>query len=179
MPNQQQDFKLSPYWVDGINALNFDWGKFQDKIDSISDDLFNLLVDETTSEFINKVGQTYAQINPRIADLSRIIRDTILADIYIGDLPSEISNRLGVDPNTGREIANQIVSQLFTPTLDDIKKLQAAKFPGRINQQPPTPQQSVPMPTDRPPVPLPPQHKIIGEDLPETGGNIIDLRNQS
>jgi hypothetical protein len=159
----QQDFLLSPYWVDGLGTSGFDWEKFQDKIDALSENLYNLLIDEATSTFIKMLTQKYAQLSIQGSDIARIIRDVILTDVYIGDMPAQISSKLGIDQNTALEMARAIVSQLFAPVIDDIKKLQLQKFgklPSSSQQQPTIPQ------------------KVPGEELPETGGNIIDLRGQ-
>lgn len=164
--NIQQLFNLHPYFVDSSKTPGFNWEKFQDKIDALPDSLYDILVDEKTSDFIKLLTQKYIQLSVQGPDLARLIRDVVIGDIFFGDIPSEISKKLGIDSGIAREIANLIVSQLFAPVLDDIKKVQATKFPGRVSQpQPPTPQQNIPRP-------------VPGADLPETGGNIIDLRNQ-
>jgi len=158
----QQSLVFSPYWVD-LSTSGFDWEKFQDKIDALPEVLYNLLTDEKTSNFIKTLTQKYAPLSARGADIARIIRDVVLTDIYIGDMPAQISSKLGVDQNTATEIARTIVSQLFAPVIDDIKKIQLQKF-GRLPGSGAA-QSSTPRP-------------IPGADLPETGGNIIDLRNK-
>lgn len=220
MTEPQQEFQFSPYWVDGINTPGFNWEKFQDKIDVISDDIFNLLVDETTSEFIKSLTQKYVQLNACGPNIARLIRDVALGDIFIGDMPAEIA-KLGLDQTTAREAANSIVSELFTPVLEDIKAVQSAKFPEKISPKPsvsstesqpaappiqpppvgessqfkvtPPPSRNLPFstiqqtqkPSPAPPTKTPEEQtppkalkRYPGEDLPETGGNIIDLRNQ-
>jgi hypothetical protein len=89
-----------------------------------------------------------------------------MAEIFIGDMPTQISSKLGIDQGAALEIARAIVSRLFAPAIDDIKRLQLQKFgklPGSSAQQ--TSQTKAPQP-------------VPGEDLPETGGNIIDLRSK-
>jgi len=161
---QLQEFlNLSPYYTDNSKTSGFNWERFQDKIDIISEVLFALLVAEETSEFIKSLTQKYSQLGAQGSDIARIVRDVVLADIYIGDMPAQISSKLGVDQNTALEIARAIVSQLFALVIEDIKKLQLQKFgklPGASQQQPAASQ------------------KVPGEDLPESGGNIIDLRNK-
>ncbi len=146
---------------------DLDWDKLQDKIDKLPIVLGNILTSYKTSEFIEMLAQKYVQLGVQWSDIARIVRDVVLADIYIGDMPAQISSKLGVDQNTALEIARAIVSQLFAPVIEDIKKLQLQKF-GKLPGSS-APQQS--------PQARPPQH-IPGEELPETGGNIIDLRNQ-
>jgi hypothetical protein len=160
----QKYFQFSPFFVDSKSMPDLDWGKFQDKIDKIPPSLYDLLVDDKTSMFIEALTQKYVQLNTQGAEIARIIRDVILADIYIGDMPAQFSSKLGVDQNTALEIARIIVSQLFAPVIEDIKKLQFQKF-GKLPGSS-TPQQvSVPRP-------------VSGAELPETGGNIIDLRSK-
>ncbi len=170
MQNDQQiseGFSLSPYFIDDSKTPGFDWEGFQDKIDTLPENLYGLLVDEKTAYFIGSLTRSHAQLNVRGSDIARIIRDVVLADIYIGDLPAQISSKLGVDQNAALEIARTVVSQLFAPVIDDIKKLQLQKF-GKL------PSSSAPQQSTQPRLP---QH-IPGEELPETGGNIIDLRNK-
>ena len=111
-------------------------------------------------------------------DVARLVRDIAIGDVFIGDMPTEISKRLGIDPATAREIANQIVAQLFTPALEDIKKVQAAKFPGRLpaKQQ----EQGIGSRVQGTNAQTHQQHQnhYQREELPESRGNIIDLRNQ-
>ena len=167
MQNDQQiseSFSLSPYFVDDSKTPGFNWERFQDKIDTLPENLYGLLADERTADFIGSLTRSHAQLNVRGSDIARIIRDVVLADIYIGDMPAQISSKLGVDQNIALEIARTIVSQLFAPVIDDIKKLQLQKF-GKL-PGPSMPQQS------SAPRPVP------GADLPETGGNIIDLRSK-
>jgi len=175
---QLQEFlDLSPYYVDNSKTPGFNWERFQDKIDTISEVLFVLLVTEETSEFIKSLTQKYIQLSVRGLDIARIIRDVVLADIYIGDMPGQISSKLGVDQNVATEIARAIVSQLFAPVIEDIKKMQLQKF-GKLpsSSTPQQPRQNF-APQNLGGQARPPQH-IPGEELPETGGNIIDLRNK-
>jgi len=158
-----EHLSLSPYFVDNSKTPGFNWERFQDKIDALPEILYNLLTDEKTSDFIKVLTQKYPQLSVQGPDVARIIRDVVIADIYIGDMPTEISKRLEIDQNTAMEIARTVVSQLFAPVIEDIKKLQLQKF-GKL------PGANAPQPSSAPrPVP--------GADLPESGGNIIDLRN--
>jgi hypothetical protein len=137
---------------------------FYSKVKTLPSRVIDILFGLDTADIIKKIC-TAANLNTQqSAELSRLIRKVLIADIYIGDMPAQISLKLGVDQNTALEIARTIVSQLFAPAIEDIKKLQLQKF-GKL------PGQSIPQQVK------PPQ-QIPGEDLPETGGNIIDLRNQ-
>lgn len=158
------------------------WEKLQDKIDKIPMSLYNLMVDNKTSLFVESLTQKYIQLSVQGPDVARLIRDVVIADVFLGDMPQEIQRRLGLDPATAREVANLIVSQLFAPILEEIKQVHRQKFPNRIaqpSQNPALSEKGLGLGGQA----VPPQHQAHaghyqGEDLPESGGNIIDLRNQ-
>ena len=165
-----QYFKYSPFFVESESMPEVVWEQLQDKIEQLPPSISNLLTDFRTAEFIEFLSNSKGLSETQGQGISKIVRDVILADVYLGDMPAEISSRLNIDLNSARELANQIASQVFAPVLDDIKKVQVSRFPGRIAQTP-VAQQSPIQPLSIP-------RKFPGSDLPETGGNIIDLRNQ-
>jgi hypothetical protein len=139
---------------------------FYSKIKTLPSGVVDVLFGLDTADIIKKICTAASLNTQQSAELSRLIRKILIADIYIGDMAAQISSSLGIDQNTALEIARAITSQLFAPVIEDIKKLQLQKF-GKL------PGLSTPQPS----LQRPPQH-IPGEDLPETGGNIIDLRNK-
>ncbi len=175
-----EHLSLSPYFVDTSTSPGFNWENYQDKIDRLSEDLFGLLIDDATSEFIKSLTQKYVQLSVQGPDIARLIRDVVIGDVFIGDMPRELSQRLDIDHQLAREVANQIVSQLFTPVLEDLKKVHREKFPGRLPDKPTAPTTPNAPSVAQPPISnTPPIIKHYqGEELPESGGNMIDLRNQ-
>jgi len=173
--------KLSPYSVDGLQTPGFNYNRFQDKLDALPGDLVDFLLDPAAANFVQSLTQKYIQLSVQGPDVARLIRDVVIGDIFIGDMPKEISNRLGIDQTFAREIANLIVSQLFTPFIEDIKKVQNERYPGRLPaklQEQDTGGQTPP-PQGPPSVPqVKPAGHYQGEELPESSGNIIDLRNK-
>lgn len=140
------------------------WGEFYTKLKTYPQGVIEVLFGADTGDILEKICVDFNLNREQSALLSRLIRTVLIADTYIGDMPAQISSKLGVDQSTALEIARAVVSQLFAPVIEDIKKLQLQKF-GKLPSSG-TPQQSgVPRP-------------VPGTDLPETGGNIIDLRNQ-
>lgn len=174
--DSQKYFQFSPFFVDSTSMPDSDWERLQNKIDKIPPNLANLLTNNKTSAFIESLTQKHIQLSVQGSDVARLIRDVVIGDVFIGDMPKEISSRLGVDQAFAREIANQIVSQLFTPVLEDIKKVQNERYPGRLPAKPATPLEPAATKGGLPLTGQAPQH-YQGEKLPESGGNIIDLRN--
>src|SRR3989344_3105278 len=130
--NIQQYFIYSPFFTGSTEMPELAWEKLQDKIDELPQSLANLISDAETAEFLEALTQKYVQLSVQGPDIARLIRDVVIADVFIGDMPKEIPARLGIDPATAREVANQIVSQLFAPVLEDLKKVHREKFPGRL-----------------------------------------------
>ena len=174
----QKYFQFSPLFVGSETMSDLDWERLNTKIDKLPQTLADFLADSKTPGLLDSLTQKYIQLSAQGPDVARLIRDVVIADVFIGDMPQELSRRLGIDQQLAREVANQIVSQLFTPVLEDLKKLHREKFPGRLPAKPATQQ----VPGDRFQVSgqsgqAQPQ-KYQGEELPESGGNIIDLRNK-
>lgn len=116
---------FSPYFVD-LNESDQD--RYFDRFDALPEKLLDLLLDEKTYNIVQSLNMEYLKVGPSNPEISKLIREVVLADTYIGDMPGQISSRLGIDANTAREVAKQIVSQLFAPAMEDLKKVQTAKF---------------------------------------------------
>ena len=184
-------FRLSPFFAGSASMSDLAWDRLQDKIDFLPPSLQNLLTSSRTSDFVENLAQKYIQLSVQGPDVARLIRDVVTADVFIGDMPQELSSRLGVDPTLAREVANQIVSQLFAPVLEELKQAHRVKFPGKVGPRPPTAGSQSNSARQRPDQPPPPHlqppasrfqppatGRYQGEELPESGGNIIDLRNR-
>ncbi len=145
------------------------------RINILPTGVINILFGEDTPTILQGISSRNNLSQDQSANLSRTIRSILLADVFIGDLPIEISKQLGISIDVSKQIANDVASQLFQSELEDIKKVQNSKFPGRLpassaNKNPP--QQTISQ--------TPPRQttNYQGYDLPESGGNLIDLRNK-
>lgn len=177
MPLTHQKYlQYSPFFADAAKMSDLDWERLNVKIDQLPQTLADFLIDIKVSEFVDTLTQKYIQLSPQGSEMARLIRDVVIGDIFIGNMPKEISSRLGIDQAFAREIANLIVSQLFTPIIEDLKKVQNERFPGKLPAKPTAQPQG---PSLQGPS-LHQQHSdhYQGEELPESGGNIIDLRNK-
>lgn len=173
-----QYFQYSPFFVDAEMMSDLAWEKLQDKIDKIPISLYNLLVDSKTSEVIEGLNKKYIQLSVQGPDVARLIRDVVIADVFLGDMPQEIQRRLGLDPAMAREVANLIVAQVFVPVLEELKQVHRQEFPNRISQSTPSNPPRTVSPSDNLTGQAHQQHQgyYQGEELPESGGNIINLR---
>ena len=153
----------SPYQVDLEELLltKEDWDVFASKFIELPVSTKDIMVSDTTASYLKNLSEKLGLDQNQSSDLSRIVRDVLLADAFLGDFPVSISSQLGVDMNTANQIAQKVVSELFAPALEDIKNIQREKFKDRIAQNRSNQSQQSPQNTNT------------------EQGNVIDLRKKS
>lgn len=165
--------------------------------DSIVDILFG---EEETSGVIKQIAEQH-QLNPnQSAELSRLIRKVLVAEFYLVEIVNQMKAKLSIDEVKAKSIAGALVEKLFTPALEDIKKIHTEKFgkketpppkppmPAASVPPPPTPIMPPSVPSPKPPVinPVPPviPPAPLTPSAPlsapfSSTGNIIDLRKNT
>lgn len=88
---------------------------------------------DTISQLI-VIGVDFDLTEQQSAEVSRVVRDIVLGNSYLGDMVTILQDKLTVDEPKARAIANTIVSTLLRPAMEDIKALQAARFTNKIRQ---------------------------------------------
>lgn len=136
------------------------------KIKAVPESVSVILFWEDTPEMIEKICQSFQLNDKQSGDLSRLIRKILVAETYLGDIVSEITNKLPVGQNIAKDIANKVINDLFAPALEDIKKLHIEKFPGKQFNQPSTPI-------------VPPKPTPTTENKNVNPNNVLDLRKSS
>lgn len=203
----------TPFNVDIGPATNkLSLTSYISRIKELPQKLINLLTDFSTAEFIEEnLGIKYNLNKGQKAEITRLIRNVVLSDLYLGDLPAQITVKLGIEPNQARTIYEYIFDNLFNTVMEDLRLVQKnefKKFPdsfraAEVNQQKidqekiisqpqasPAPSSASDLPASTqelpdkfkvtPPPPPNPQQSTEhyqGEGLPESNGNVIDLRN--
>ncbi|MBI3273543.1 MAG: hypothetical protein HYZ69_00190 [Candidatus Colwellbacteria bacterium] len=161
--NQEKRY-LTPY-VLGLSefAANIgELGRFMAKVLKLPQNVQNIMRSFPTAEFmVDKVGQTFSLGPEQIMELTKILKDILLAEIFWGDFPFLVSSKLGVDPNTANQIVKKIADELLAPAIEDIKSMQREKFRDRIAQNRSNQSQQSPQNTNT------------------EQGNVINLRNKN
>ena len=153
---------FSPYFVDYSELSPRQMEIFQDKIDRLPPTLFAPLVGAGSVVAINTIVEHYTLSVGQGSEIARIMRDTLLGDLFIEDFENALVNRLGVNHNLAVAIKQYLLEQILEPLLGDLRTGRTGNF----------------LPHPAPPETI--HHSTIpGADLPETGGNIIDLRDQN
>lgn len=158
--------QYSPYYVDAkITGSTLDsYEQFINKIYSLPENIQTFFLNSSKmAEFIKDtlVKNNLTEENGK--ELARVIRDLLFADFYLGDVVNQIRQRVGVDDQKSKTIAGLIVTELFAPILNDLKKMHAEKFAGAVKEQ-----EVKNEPSLQPPIPTQP---------PAEDESIIDLRN--
>ena len=162
----------SPYEID-VEKFSSDprvWEIFANKFMNSLDNIKNLML-LTAPGYSWILAQTYDFSDLQSADLSRIIRDILFGDLFIGDMVVTISQKLNIDLQTAQQMSSKIINELFAPAIEDIKKMQREKFPDRVGQGGAS--------ATRPTMPQPPPPPQMKNAPPINQGNVIDLRVNS
>lgn len=161
----------TPFNIDlhSVNSEDF-FAEYIQRVRSLPESVKNVLMDTSTAEFIEEnLGPNFNLTSEQKTEITRIIRDVLLEDLFIGDMAQSISARMRVAPDEAKRIKDSIVSVLFKTATEDIKKLQTDKFPEKVNRPAMTTEPRAPKIPERPDL-------KIGPDINKN--NIVDLRNK-
>src|SRR3989344_921547 len=137
MPENQEKKYLTPYVSEviklGTNAEEI--GKFIAKVLKLPQNIQNIFRNFSTAEYItDNLALSFGLNVSQTEELTRILKDVLLADLFWGDFPKTISARLQIAPDTAIQIVKAITDGLLMPALEDIKAMQKEKFSNRISQ---------------------------------------------
>ncbi len=145
--------------------------KYTRKVFSLPTSIKDILMDTSTTDFIEEhLGSVFGLNLEQKTWVTRVIRDVLLGDLFIGDMITAIAQKLNIDSQVAQQIMGKIINELFATAIEDIKKIQREKFPDRVGHGNVTTNPANAMP--RPPTP--PQMK---NGPPVNQNNIVDLRN--
>src|SRR3990167_2448059 len=140
--------------------------QFYQQLKTLPGSIAGVLFGMETAAVIEKISQEKKLNQKQSEEFSRLIRKILTAEVYLGNIVQELKNKLSVTEETAKELANDLISQLFDESLEDIKKLHVEKF-GRPAADVATPSNS--------------KSQIPERDKPQiiNPGNIVNLRNKN
>lgn len=141
----------SPYavYLDRITNDRFKYKKFHDGLKVLPEKLQDFIFDITPADFIkDKISTPFDLNENQSKETAIIVMDLVLSDLYLGNIVQEIQNRLNVDEIKAKTIAGLIVTELFAPILEELKKMHIEKFAKNIPK--PQIQNNPPPPADEP-----------------------------
>lgn len=141
IPIEQQDLPPGPVYSTPYTVDLFDMTdaaqikEYTSAVRSLPKAMALIMRDQSTARAINeKIAPQFNLTPDQAKELTRVVRDVLISSLFVGDLVVELSNRLQIDEERGRQIANAVVAQILYPAMEDIKSVQMTYFPDRINQ---------------------------------------------
>lgn len=140
MPIDFRELKtFSPYDVHlkQTEGDNLRYGQFHDKIKGLPEKFQDFIFDTAPGDFIKDDISLPLGLNENQSkEAAKIVMEIMLTDWYLGDIVNQISRRLGIEEQKARTIAGLIVTELFRPILEDLKKIHVEKFAKNMPIQP-------------------------------------------
>ncbi len=120
-----------PYeaYISQILDDSFKYNQLHDKLSALPDNLLDFVFSPEPAEFVKDIIATPFNLSEKqTKEVIKIVLGLILTDAYLGNIVGEVQNRLNIDDQKAKTIAGLIVSELFAPILDDLKKVHIEKF---------------------------------------------------
>ncbi len=118
----------SPYDVDLDNS-NFNWQRFCEQLELAPTSIKELIFNLNTALFLrNNIAHKFSLNHEQSISLSRVLRDVLIAEIYLGDLNGQLKERLGITEEVAKEIAAITLNQLFAPILEELRSMHKTRF---------------------------------------------------
>ena len=165
----------NPFAVD-ISKAKSDalvWKSYNHKVSVLPESIKDVLILPETTEFFMDLAIKLNLSEEQSADLSRIVRDILIGDMFIGDFQNNLMEKMHTDESSAENIKNLIISELFKKAIEDIKREQYKSFPNRIR---PASSESL---ISSPNVSRPPVSNSQASPPPNISqNNTVDLRNK-
>ena len=153
-----QYLQFSPYFAQQDIEKEESRLKFFKSFDELPQKIKDLLASMVTAEKIMNIGQTFGLDEFDTEAIALAVRKIATGEIFVGDAANFIVNETELPYEQTKTLVGSIVSEIFPPALDEIYKVQSAKFPQRPETAPNTSRQPDPVQPGNP--------------------NVINLRNR-
>lgn len=129
--NQNQEIRYkTPFNIDVEKIPRDDFNLYVNTVMQLSQDFKNLLTEFSTAEFIHdNLGPQFQLSQNQKEEVTRIIRDLILAKLSFGNMVAVFQEKLNVDQQKSRNLINYIFTNLLSKeTLEELKSMHMKKF---------------------------------------------------
>lgn len=164
--------QFSPYFAQQDIEKNEERAEFLKLFNGLPQTVKNLLVSLDVAEKVVNIGKTFGLDEFDTEGLSFAIRKIVAGEVFIGNGVEFIANETGLPNERAKNVLGLIVKEVLSPALEDIKKIQAAKFPQRIGTAP------VPVQTQVKSNLTPARQPEPSQTPQSPNPNVIDLRNR-
>lgn len=155
----------TPYSVDVQQyETASDLKAYHQKISALPGPVSTVLKAFATAKFVEEqITKEYVTNKEQRRGITRIIRDVLLGELFMGDIAKVLETQYGVPFESAQGISRLILYRLFTPIIEEVRKMQRERFAGRLTPDtpgglptaPPEAPASPPPPVRQQPTPVP------------------------
>lgn len=126
---------FDPYFVSSKEILNnrFRWNIFLDKIEALPDSFKEIVFNPKFGDSIKEIASKFSLNQEQIKEIGKIAIGILTCELYLGNIIEIIEERARV--KEGKEIAGLIISEVFSPILEELKQRQLKKYAKNIAQR--------------------------------------------
>jgi len=127
----------TPYNIDIDNLSDKLRGEFILQVNKLPILLRFIMLDFSTAEFFEEKLKTQFKFsNSQNQEIIRITRDALLSKTYLGDIVNEIKTKLATDAVKAKEVANYLLTNLFSKeALEELKVQHKKRFSYRVEEK--------------------------------------------
>lgn len=175
MISYNQYLQFSPYFAQDDIERDEERSMFLKSFDGLPQKIKDLMASMEMAEKIMNIGITFGLDEFDTEAVSLAVRKIATGDIFVGNGADFIANETELPKERAKSLVSLIINEVLAPALDDIKKIQAQKFPEKVARTSETAKSFTPIrsapfnPSERPDLKIEPE---INKN------NIVDLRNR-
>ncbi len=156
----------TPYNVDIYHLSNQDSIiRYIEHVLSLPESAINILFDPGVADLVEEnFGPRFNLTPEQKQELTRVIRDILLADLYFKKIPETIQKKLQINETTAKDITKELLGTVLSSAWEDVKTIHDAKF-GR--------EENLPKPTLETPAVQNPEPPVANPN------NVLDLRDKN
>lgn len=175
MISYDQYLQFSPYFAQDDIEKEEDRLNFFKLFDSSPQKVRDFLASIDTAEKIMNIGKTFGLDEFDTEAVSFMVREIAIGEIFVGNGANFIANETELPQERAENLLSLLVNEVLAPALDEIKKIQAEKFPEKVLRASETPKPFIPSRPMSPKLSEKPALKIEPEI---NKNNVVDLRNR-
>jgi hypothetical protein len=129
MISYEQYIDYSPYFAQIDIEAPSSRAEFLELFNKTPQLIKNWVTSTETAELLLNMGISFKLDEYDTEAIAYVIRQIVVGEIPLIEAPDTIAQEIKISPNTAREILGACLRDILTPVLEEVKKIQAARFP--------------------------------------------------
>lgn len=172
MITYEQYLRFNPYFVQQEFEDPQQRQMFLKLFDKLPAKIKELLTSLQVTEKVMSAGVTFKLDDLDTEALSLIVRKLVSGEEFIGDGVALMVNETGLSSERARNLLGTVINEIFASAIEDVKKVQASRFPGKIGPV------SASSPAKQTQIRQDPVTRNSMEPPQPANSNVINLRNR-